>query len=381
MKMERLPRQAYSYLPASTRRRLYPTLRELYCEAKKLIEAARGLAPMPCVLATGPAKGEPGTAFQSLISGSHQDIRSLSGYVFDSRPQHDQRAPTSLWHLNAFFEEALEQHDLVMLSIPHLFRSLVKKKCMILPQGVEVVIPVETGLSRIKADTQPLNSYRRKIEHERLRYEVHTASSMLERFYYRFYRPYSQVRFNDLAIILPFTHFARFSSQAEVLMVTQGGQQVAAMLGIHHEDRYRFAAVGYLNGDSHYLSIGAGHALHAFALERAAACRHTLLDMGPIRPFLENSVFKYRRPWGAQLRTNPWASRVLVLGIGRLTPAIARWLRRSPMIIEPRRGCLWGLTAPDPEGPDARIDEISRRYEGISLRGFLPVSAAPSRKE
>jgi len=380
MSAERLARRAWYRLPVSTRKRLYPPLRDVYGVAAKLVEAARGIGPVQWAAARGPAKGEPTTLLRAVIAGSQQDIRSLSNHLFESPPEVDQRERTPLRRVTACVEEGLRQADLALLALPRLFRGLVLDGCTVLPGGVEVVIPVEAGLARWRAGGQPLGSYRRKIEQEGLRFEVHADAGALVRFYERFYRPYTQARFHDVALITPFADLERFGSQAEVLTVYQGDRQVAALLGIRHEDRYRYAAVGYPGGDSRYLSMGAGHALHAFGLERAATCGYSVLDMGPIRPFLDDPVFRYRRAWGAQLRVNPWSTRLLALGIGRLTPAVSRLLRRAPLITE-RRGSLWGLTAPDPDGPGARLEEVAGRHEGIGLSGFLSVRAALAREE
>ena len=81
-----------------------------------------------------------------------------------------------------------------------------------------------------------------------------------------------------------------------------------------------------------------------FLLDYAIEHGYRYLDLGRSRPQLMDGVLRHKKRWGARLLDSPKELAEFHLSWRVLTPAIAQWLRTTPLVIRDSGG-LAGLTA------------------------------------
>lgn len=337
----RWDRRLWTRLPARLRRGARP----LGVRGLSVARHARALwdarAPATRVLCEGRAHG--GGHLRAALIGTPQELASLRRKLFAVSPDEQPAPPVSLRQLAAAVRSHAEA-DVVLALAPRWASAALPASLARFDEGVEVVVPVTDALARWRAGDAPLGKYRRRMERAGLTVSLTRDDADLARFHARFYLPYVRARFGDAADPrrLAFVQ----ARDWELIRVHRGGEWIAGGVGLIADDAYRFLDVGYHDGDRAPLDDGAGHALYAAALERAAARGLPTLDLGPERPFLGDPGLRYKRQWGARLRATPWAARVLGVRV-RDTEATRALFAQSPLA-RPRRGGMQALTPSAP---------------------------------
>ncbi len=357
--------RAWGRVPWRLRRRLYPGLRGAYARLREIEELRTG-GRLACTQLAGPSV-TPGDLDVTLtVFGLPWEIEDAARRWFRGAPARTPQPGCSLATVSQRARGALAMADLVVVNLPRLARPLLGGSFTALPQSVEVVIRVARAHDLIARRAEPIRRYLALIERQGLRVEILQDRASLRHFYDGYYRPYQRTRFGPGAPERTLRFYERFAGRWEVLAILDQGTWIGAGTAIRHEDRYRFLDVGYLDGDESLLKRGVGHALYRAAINRAGQLGYDELDLGPERPFLADSVLAYKRKWGAGLRANPWASRLMALGYAELNASLRGLLRAVPLIQEGRDGSLYRLTTrPDQEAahPAPRGDEV------IGVRG------------
>ncbi|MBI2898541.1 MAG: GNAT family N-acetyltransferase [Deltaproteobacteria bacterium] len=372
MDLEALLRKAWGRLPDDVRVAVYPRLRRLYSAAATLLDLRSLLNPLSSQVVTGTVVGNPSASLRLLIAGTPQDVRSLGRLILGEVPA-GPFAPTALWQANRAVCDGLATADAVIVAVPAAARRLLPPSLVILPESVEVVLPVADAVRRWHSGRQPFGRYQRKIRASRLALAIERGLAPLEHFYRDFYLPYVTSRFGAWADVRPWRFYRRHVGQMELLWVLQDGRKIAAQVSVHHEDRYRVLDTGYRHGDPNHLAQGAGHALYAAALWRAAELGYSEIDHGPERPLLAHPQLEYKLAWGAQLRPNRWSRRILAVGFR--DPSKARDLLEGCPLLLWHGSRLHAVV--EPQAPAARIVALRRRYGGAGIVEFARWPPAP----
>lgn len=302
--------------------------------ARALVDAR---VPATHVVCEGRAHG--GGKIRAVMIGTPQELASLRRKIFAVTPDEQPAAPVPLTRLAA----AVEAHadaDLVLALAPRWASAALPASLTRFDEGVELLVPVPEALASWRAGDAPLGKYRRRMERAGLTVSLTRDEEELARFHARFYLPYVRARFGDAADPRRLA-FVR-ARDWELIRVHHGAEWIAAGVGLVADDAYRFLDVGYRDGDRAPLDDGAGHALYAAALERAAERGLPRLDLGPERPFLGDPGVRYKRQWGARVAPTPWAARTL--GVRARDGEATRALFTQSPLVRPRDGGMEAFT-------------------------------------
>jgi hypothetical protein len=143
----------------------------------------------------------------------------------------------------------------------------------------------------------------RRVRRNGFDYDIQPGSQLVPEFYARMFRPTILNRHGAEAYLDSQHRIAQYARQpgAEVLRVLHHGKWVAGCLNVATTAGYRLLKLGWVQGDDAVLRAGVVGALYWFTLRRAAELGSPRVFLGPVTPYLEDGVLRYKSKWGATL--------------------------------------------------------------------------------
>ena len=392
--IERGLRAAWRRIPDPTRRWALEPGQRLYGSLRALRDVMPGGRALAGALVEGAVRGDPNAPLRMALVAEPAALKNMADRFIEGATTAVEIRDVGLLVARRWWGVQLATVDVGVFIVPRVAVPLFtsgpaggrttfgrmpgasssRTLRAVFPESVETVLDLHVATAKIAEAAQPLGTYVRKVARKGYSPAVDRGQGALDRFYDRYYVPYMARRFGVGAATKPRSFYQRFIDQLEVLWASVAGQRVAGVVLIHHEDRCRFQDVGYLDGEPGWLGEGAGHALYLYAIRHARARGHHALDLGPMRPFLEDSLLHYRAAWGATLCPNRWATGRLGIVVPNPHAGLFGLLRRAPLVRE-EDGELIGVTASGPgdgtaEGCHAASARLRARYGHLGVRSF-----------
>ena len=242
-----------------------------------------------------------------LYAGKEKDRNYMVQLAFDETFDENYMGKIWLWKLHKMAKGNGNDCSLMVVEVPHLFRTFLgKKKCFYIPIWVSGGIDLSIdNPSLFKHRNTSLKSDLSKIKRNKLGFEVTKDLSRLHDFYCNMYRPYIAKAHGNSAVEMSFEHvkskFTRSGLLNDLLLIKQGDEYRSGVLLSYRGDWARLSFIGVKDGNVDYVRDGAIGALFYFSVQYLSEKGVANIDFGASRPFLKDGVLRFKRKWNQRI--------------------------------------------------------------------------------
>jgi hypothetical protein len=297
----------------------------------------------------------------------------LKSILFEGDPEEEQVAQIPFWRYDEIAK--LSSSDIIIVeAAKHLIRKLAYPNASVLPAYVHHILD-------IRGDWQDVRKrFRKSVRHElRLTrkygyvYEISHASRDFEMFYHDMYLPTMEASHGDLASPVPFNKAYQRFRQGLLFLVKRDGQRVCGSVCYLEQGMIHFVIMGVIDADRQLIREGAIGALNCLRIQWANQRGYKAVNFLGTNPFLNDSLFQFKRKWGTAISVPPHLHRQIWIQVRRLTPAVSQFLKETPFVVIDGDSKLHGLvTVDDVQSISAEDREkCEKRYATPGLNDLL----------
>lgn len=180
----------------------------------------------------------------------------------------------------------------------------------------------------------------RKIRKYSLSYRISHDPADLDHFYYHMNLPLIHKQFGGAASIDTIKDMKLWFEQGFLLMVVQGGKDVAAGLCKIEGDTTVFLRAGVLNADRQYVANGAQAAVYYFILQYAKERDMKKVNFLPSSSFVRDGVYSHKVGWGATASPYEKALQSLLIFLPVQNVKTTLFLEKNPVLVSGNNGTL-----------------------------------------
>jgi hypothetical protein len=229
------------------------------------------------------------------------------------------------------------------------------------PDAVESIIDLDPGAPDPGIRYGDADTLRRVRNHNLSATVSHDARELRD-FVRNAYVPHIRERFGDLARPHSELTIARAFNSGGLLWVERHGVRVAGVVFSTSGKTISSRIAAPVSDPELVENLHAVSATKKFLIDYAIEHGYRYFDLGKSRPQLMDGVLRHKKRWGARLLDSPKEVAEFHLSWRALTPAIAQWLRTTPLVIRDS-GDLAGLTVlAEDESPDDCRDRLRRLW-------------------
>ena len=202
-------------------------------------------------------------------------------------------------------------------------------------------------------------------------YRVSRDPRDFERFYYQMYVPHTKKQFQAAARVDSYASLKTNFDNGFLLMLTEGGQDVAASLCYIKGDTMTFHRGGVLDGSEEHVKNGAQTVLYFFKVQYAKERDLSRLDLQHSRAFFDDGVYRHKREWGASVSVDHDIVSWMYLFDPKGSAQAAAFLHKNPLIVQTKDG-LVGYCESAHDGAPAKTKkgDLEKRYYAPGLGGM-----------
>jgi len=326
-------------------------------------EVAR-LLTQPCMPACQWQGHRSGGLLTATYVGLGYSTTFLKGILFDKDqdPLEQALGRIPFWRLGETAD--LSSSDVVIVeAASRLIHRLPDQRAIIFPQHVEHVADVrgdwEDVQSRFHRTVRRMSlKLVRKYGHD---YDVSTDRRDFEEFYQRMYAPTTEERHDKRSMPISMGEAYQYFRCGWLLRVKRDGEWVAAALMHSRQDVLIADMSGVRDADAQLTHEGAVVAIYYYSLQLANQRGYTGVNFLGSGPVLQGGLFQHKRRWGGTIILSPYLHRLIWLSVRRSTPAVAQFLKETPLVTVGEDGRLHGLVIVD--DPYQVSPEIEQEWE------------------
>jgi len=209
-----------------------------------------------------------------------------------------------LWNVLHLARTNAENVSLMVVEIPSIFAKWYQR------QG-EFYIPRwirgEMDAYKVASILSKLNQHQsvaediRKINKNKLRFEVTNQPQKFYEFYHDMYMPFITKRHGKRAVIEEYEGLCNLFRNGDLMFITQEGEQIAGILITYTTAKAWLWIMGTKNGDLEYIQTGAGLAMYYYAFKYLQEKGYQKIGMGLSRALLRDGALQYKKKWGLEI--------------------------------------------------------------------------------
>lgn len=272
----------------------------------------------------------------------------LVNLLFSEKPAEKLVGHTPWWRYPQLADAG--SSDLVIVeTASHLIRRLPRQNALIIPPYVHHILDVrgtwEDVRSRFSKKTRRNKlSLIRKYNYQ---YQISRDKQDFETFYHQMYLPTMNSRHGDLNSAMSKAEAYEYFRFGWLFKIMREGEWVSGVISHLQQKLLISDILGVKNADEQLIREGATLATYFAAIEWANEHRYNAVNFLGSVPYLASGLFYHKRSWGTTISIPAHLHRRIWLRVRRVTPAIAEFLKRNPLVIEDDRGHLHGLITVD----------------------------------
>lgn len=287
---------------------------------------------------------------------------TLVDSLFSEKPNVKKLDRTAVWNLSTVADQS-DSDLVVIVAGKHLIHSLPRKNAIVLPFIVRMILDVsgdwQDVRSRIHKGVRG-HEFRllRKYGYE---YDISSREEDFEMFYHSMYMPTIKARKGDLASPMSIREASLCFRHGFLHLIKRNDQYVAGILSHRYGNYIMSQLMGVIDADEQLMHEGALGSAYYSAIHWANKEEYAGVILGGCVPRLNNTVFQYKRKWGAAVTYSDKIHKHIWIKIKRNTPAVRRFFRDNPAIIVGKHGQLQGLIMID--NPDVVTSAIRNEWD------------------
>ncbi len=276
-----------------------------------------------------------------------------------------------IWNLEWAITRWETEADLIFFRSPRFQPpETIANRMFRIPYYVQQVVKLPPANSNLLSHfhNRATKLYFNRIRKAKFEYEISHDHEMLGYFYNHLYVPFIEERHGESAEVVSWpTFLARYGSM-ELLIVRRNGQIVAGIVNNHIDSCYWLHVLAALPNDISLLRMEVISALYWFSFVEAHRRGCHTVDLGAVRPFLNNGLLIYKRKWSSLTVPSIYKTELGLwsLACGR-RPSLYRALEGNPFICQ-RNGNLIGLIFLGDNTP-LNDEEMARHLKQYLLSG------------
>lgn len=279
-----------------------------------------------------------GPAGSMLVSGEDRWSGYLPERFFGSGPrQRRHLGDYWTWQLPRAVERWRDEADITIARADRTSTALFPaSEYLRVPEWVRMVAPVPASNDDLRSSSA--RSDMRVVRRNRLTWRVsHDARDFLT-YVERDYYPYTRLRYGDEAFVQPLRVMRDTFRRGGLLWVERAGEPVAGLIFDTPGHAFRHLTIACVGANDALLRAGAVAAVYLFSFECARSLGLTSVDMRGIRPCLHDPLFAVKQKFGGAVTLKPDNVYELLVRWREATPAVERFLGRSPLVFRDGTG-------------------------------------------
>jgi hypothetical protein len=292
----------------------------------------------------------PGGLLTATYVGLGYSTTFLKGILFDKGedPVEQPVGRIPFWRLDEMADRT--SSDVVIVeAASRLIRRLPDQQSIVFPQHVEHVADVRGDWEDVQG------RFHRTVRRTSLKlvrkygydYDVSTDRRDFEEFYQRMYALTTEERHDKRSMPISIGEAYQYFRCGWLLRVKRDGAWIAGALMHPRQDVIVADMSGVRDADVQLIREGAGVAIYYYSLQLANQRGFRGINFLGSGPVLEGGLFQHKRRWGGEVVVSPYLRRLIWLRIQRSTPAVAQFLKETPLITVGQDGRLHGLIVVD----------------------------------
>lgn len=289
------------------------------------------------------------------------------------------------WMLRGYESAA----DLIVARVDRLTsRALFPRKYLAVPEWVGMEIPLPENQAELFKN-ESVKSDVRRIKKYGLEYRISREDADFERFYNEYHVPFVKRRHGGLTYLRSSHRLIRIFRRGGLIWIEQKGRAVAGVVFERRADMIRMIVMGLKGDDAELMSMGAPSATYYYSIQLAYAEGRGIVELGGVRPVLNDGILKFKRKWGTHLADKRDIYHDYMVHINEKSAAARAFLTRVPLIYHDRTGlCGLGAVAPHATADNPlgyplcpglrRLRVLGGEAMAAAIAGQLPDGAALS---
>jgi len=277
-----------------------------------------------------------------------------------------------LWIWN-IFRENLKRSENYSLTIIETFYVLNKlfmaKSDFIIPRWISAIIDI-SGTPPVFIKNKSIKNDIRRINKNKLIYQLTREDSQFDYFYYNMHKPYINKVHGDRAFICEYNSIKkRFKNNADLLLIKKENEFIAGSMIFYKKNQGNISYIGVKDGNLDYVKNGAIQAIFYFATIRFKEKGFNNINFGLSRPFLNDSILRYKKKWHPRLVFKKWTEKVFLMKIGGETCEVNNFLINNPFVYVEKNNLNAAIFIDDNQAnTKERLDRIYKyhNFSGIS---------------
>ncbi len=308
-----------------------------------------------------------------ITAGTNPWLADLRHRFFQGQSDAQQAGHYPVWALPEILQRYESTADLIVARVDRFTsRVIFPAEYLPIPEWID-------GFIELPDDPQVLfrnNSVRddvRRIRKGTATCRVSRDEADFDRFYHEFHVPFVSRRHGELVHVRNIQRLRRMFRRGGLLWIERDGRRLAGLLFELRRGSFRMVVAGMDHDDAQLMHdrIPSAMYYHGILLAHQLKCRR--VDLGGIRPLLNDGVLLFKRKWSAHLMDKRDIYHDYMLRMDTDSPAVRSFLRHSPLIYQDRPGL--SAIAAMPLAP--RTDTIPLGYPIIpGLRKLTALGAA-----
>jgi hypothetical protein len=304
--------------------------------------------------------------------GSDDSIRlNALGALFPHGFQETRLTRIALWNLHDAVQHWLEEADLVVCHVSHLFPEIAPAPIAFdNPVRVQQIVPLHSSLDELLKGRKIRKKVNRFFRQDHNAW-LSNAQDDFDYFYYQMYLPTAQRRFGEKCIVQPYTLLLSQFRRGSLLFLSLDGETVGGSLGDLQNGTAFYRHNGLLNGEPKWLERGVPTLLYWHALKLGIEQGARQANFMDSNAWCSDGVFEQKRSWGAVAQEDPHMFGKLLFRAKKLSPIWQEKLNKIGFLTQTERGFLRIYHQHDchiPNDIDARLAHAAHTgLQGVRL--------------
>ena len=312
-----------------------------------------------------------GTQRRLFYAGEQEALKWFASLVLPGGFVEEPLQPVGFRGLRKLVEERRADHDLVALEVNRLLLPWAAAGGALrsIPRWVRMKLPLAATWEEMQRQLRKSALTQvRAVRNREFSSDTTRDPAAFQEFHEQLYLPFVQTRYGEDSIPARRKDLERYFRSGWLLRIFEKGDWVAGALLTASRTHGRCVVLGVRGGDPGLIARHALKAVYCFMVRWAIDLKLVELDVGRVRPLLEDGVFRHKRGWGGVVSADPWEEAKLLVAGGRDTSFLNEWSDRHS-VIEDRDGRLVGrvrLPCPLPIDAEA-LENLRHRFSTPGL--------------